>query len=354
MSSAPTVPTVAVPYPELERFCRACTARMGFSTADAETFADVLLAGSLRSLPGQGQGVSRLGTYHERIRSGVIDPAAELEEVRRGPAVALLDAHRASGHVAATRAMELALELAGEAGIGAVGVRDSTHFGVAAYYAERALERGCIGMAYTNAGPEIAPWGASTAVVGTNPWAVAVPTRREWPVVLDMANSTSGKGMIGWHLRTGLPIPDDWGYTATGERTTDPAEAMQGPLFPLGGPKGYALAVIVDALTGVLTGSAFGLDCFGPDHQDVGHLLIAIDIASFTSPEDFTARMDALIEQIVSAPLAPGASAIKLPGQLEWERAQARLRDGVPVDVERLGELRAVAEALDVPALETA
>src|SRR3954454_2748474 len=118
MSSAPTVPTVAVPYPELERFCRRCAARMGFREDDAETFADVLLAGSLRSLPGQGQGVSRIGTYLARIQDGVIDPAARLETVSRGPAVALLDAHRASGHVAATRAMELALDLAGEAGIG--------------------------------------------------------------------------------------------------------------------------------------------------------------------------------------------------------------------------------------------
>jgi LDH2 family malate/lactate/ureidoglycolate dehydrogenase len=129
---------------------------------------------------------------------------------------------------------------------------------------------------------------------------------------------------------------------------------MLGALFPLGGPKGYAMAVIVDALTGVLTGSAFGLDCFGPDHQDVGHLLIAIDIARFTALPDFTARMDALIEQILSAPLAPGAQEIKLPGQIEWERARQRLRDGVPVDSERLDELRAVAEALDVVPLEAA
>jgi LDH2 family malate/lactate/ureidoglycolate dehydrogenase len=327
---------------------------MGFSPADAETFADVLLAGSLRSLPGQGQGVSRIGTYHERIRAGVIDPAAQLETISRGPAVALVDAHRGSGHVAATRAMELALDLAAASGIGAVGVRDSTHFGVAAYYAERALEHGCIGLSFTNAGPEIAPWGASAAVVGTNPWAVAVPTGRAWPVVLDMANSTSGKGMIRWHQRLGLAIPGDWGYTDAGERTTDPAAAMLGPLFPLGGPKGYALAVIVDALTGVLTGSAFGLDCFGPDHQDVGHLLIAIDISRFTPLADFTARMDALIEQIVSAPLAPGAREVKLPGQIEWERALQRRRDGVPIDAERLEELHAAAAALDVAPLEAA
>lgn len=352
MPSAPTVPTVAVPFQHLERFCRAATARMGFEPADASALADVLLAGSLRSLPGQGQGVQRLLSYHQRVREGVIDPRAQLEQVSRGPAVALLDAHRAAGAVAGTRAMDLAMDLAGEQGIGAVGVRDSTHFGVAAYYAELALRRDFIGLSFTNAGPEVAPWGAATAVVGTNPWAVAVPTARPWPVVLDMANSTSGKGMIGWHLKAGLPIPDDWGYTAAGERTTDPAEAMAGALFPLGGPKGYAMAVVVDALTGILTGSAFGLTCFAPDHQDVGHLLIAIDIARFTPVDDFKARMDTLIDQITSAPLAPGADAIKLPGQLEHEREQERRRAGVPIEHERLEELREVARDLAIDELE--
>src|SRR5262249_38450279 len=157
---------------------------------------------------------------------------------------------------------------------------------------------------------------------------------------------------VGWQGGVGLPIADDWAYTEDGERTADPSAAMLGALFPLGGPKGFALAVIVDALTGVLTGSAFGLDCFGPDHQNVGHLLIAIDIERFTPVAEFTARMDALIDQIVSAPLAPGAQAVKLPGQIEWERAQERLRDGVPIDAERLDELRAAADALDVAPLE--
>jgi LDH2 family malate/lactate/ureidoglycolate dehydrogenase len=352
MTITPTVPTVDVPLRALDRFCRAATARMGFSGDDATMLSDVLLAGSLRSLPGQGQGVQRLLSYHERIKEGVIDPAATLETVTRGGAVALLDAHRAAGAVAGTRGMRLAVDIARAQGIGAVGVRDSTHFGVAAYYAELALAHDQIGLAFTNAGPEVAPWGAAKAVVGTNPWAVAVPSGHPWPVVLDMANSTSGKGMIRWHLNAGVPIPDDWGFTATGERTTDPAAAMEGPLFPLGGPKGYALAVIVDALTGVLTGSAFGLDCFGLEHQDVGHLFIAIDIAQFTPVDAFRSRMDALIAQIHSAPLAPGADRVRLPGEIEHERAQLRRRHGVPLEHERIEELRTVARELGVEELE--
>lgn len=352
MSSIPTVPTVAVSLSALERFCRAAADKMGFRPEDARVLTDVLVAGSLRSLPGQGQGVQRLQSYHERVKHGVIDPRAVVEEVRRGPAVALLDAHRAAGSVAGTQAMRLASELAREQGIGAVGVRDSTHFGVAAYYAELALEHDLVGLSFTNAGPEVAPWGAAEAVVGTNPWAVAVPTHKPWPVVLDMANSTSGKGMIRWYLNAGQPIPGDWGFTANGERTTDPAEAMDGPLFPVGGPKGYAMAIVVDALTGILTDSAFGLKCFGLEHQNVGHLMIAIDIARFTPVGDFKRRMDTLIDEIRSARLAPWADAVKLPGEIEYERARERRRDGVPIEHERIEELRQVADELGVDELE--
>ena len=125
---------------------------------------------------------------------------------------------------------------------------------------------------------------------------------------------------------------------------------MSGTLFPsLGGAKGYAMAVIVDAITGVLTGSAFGLDAFGADRQDVGHLMIAIDIARFLPLEEFRARMDALIAQICSSPLAPGADAIYLPGELEHRREVERRRDGVPIANDRLADLRALGDELQVP-----
>ena len=322
---------------------------MGVRPDDAEVFADVLLAGSLRSLPGQGQGIQQLPTYHARIRAGVIDVEARLEVVSRHAGVALADAHRGLGSVSAARAMALAIELAGTQGIGAVGVRDSTHFGVAAYYAMLALPHDFIGIAFSNAGPELAPWGGTQAVVGTNPWAVAVPAGAERPVVLDIANSTSGKGMIGWHLREGRPIPDDWALTADGRRTTDAALGAAGTLFPLGGAKGYGLAVVVDALTGVLTGSAFGLACFGADWQNVGHLLVALDVGAFGPVSEFKERMDALIGQIRASPLAPGVEAIFLPGELEYRRAEERRRDGVPIEAGRFDELVALGAELGVP-----
>ena len=322
---------------------------MGVPSDDAEILADVLVSGSLRSLPGQGQGVQQLPTYYERIKAGVVDVDARFEISSRHGGVALADAHRGLGSVAATRAMSLAVELAAVQGVGAVGVRDSTHFGIAAYYAMLALPHDFIGLAFSNAGPEIAPWGGAQAVVGTNPWAVAVPAGREWPVVLDLANSTAGKGMIGWYLREGRSIPDDWALTAAGERTTDAELGAAGTLFPLGGAKGYGMAVVVDALTGVLTGSAFGLACFGAEWQNVGHLLVALDVSRFGSIAGFKERMDTLISQIRSSRLAPTADAIYLPGELEYRRAEERRQDGVPIEAGRFEALVALGRDLGVP-----
>lgn len=344
-----SIPTVTVSLEVLDRFCREAAARMGLRAADADILADVLVDGSLRSLPGQGQGVQSLPTYHERIRAGVVRTDASFDVVSSDGAVALADAHRAPGSVSATKGMRLAVELAGANGIGAVGIRDSTHFGIAAHYAMLALPHDFIGLAFSNAGPEIAPWGGTEAIVGTNPWAVAVPSGREWPVVLDMANSTAGKGMIRWYLEEGRAIPDDWALTADGLRTTDAAEGLAGTLFPLGGPKGYAMAVVVDALTGVLTGSAFGRSCFGADWQNVGHLLIALDVSRFGPVSAFKDRMDALIAEVRSSPLAPGSDAIFLPGELEARRAEERRRTGVPLEAVRFEALVALGRDLGVP-----
>jgi LDH2 family malate/lactate/ureidoglycolate dehydrogenase len=335
----------------LRRLCHSAAVAAGFSSADADDLTDALVAGSLRSLPGQGQGVQSLAKYIERVRTGVIDAKAKIEEVGGSGATRLLDAHRSHGGIAATRAMRLAVELSASYGVGAVGVRDSTHLGVAGYFAELAAREGCIGLVFTNAGPEIAPWGGTRATVGTNPWAVATPTRLGWPIVLDMANSTSGKGMVRWNQITAQPIPGDWALTADGERTTDPVAALAGTLFPLGGAKGYAMAVIVDLMTGALTGSAVGLDCFGLEHQDVGHLLAAIRIEAFVDLETFLERADVLIAQIRASPLAPSAAPgtrILVPGELEAERRADRVANGVPIPTDRFELLLDLAAELEL------
>ena len=341
------VPTILVPYPLLDRFCRNALPRMGLGQEETTIWADVLLQGALRSLPGQGQGAQRLAEYYGRIKRGEMALGVDLEIVSRGPAVILADARNGLGAVMAARAMDLAIETAAEQGIGAVSVRHSTHFGIAAYYAMQALPHDFIGIVFSNAGPEIAPWGGTRATVGTNPWSVAIPAGTERPIVLDMANSTSGKGMIGWFLQEGRRIPWDWALTANGIRTEDPEEGMKGTLFPLGGAKGFGMAVVVDALTGVLSGSGFGMTPFAdPRAQDVGYLLLALDVSRFMPVSTFKARMDAFIQEIRSSPLAHGADAIYLPGELEYRREEQRKREGVPIEEGRYGALNALAEEL--------
>lgn len=344
--TSPEALAVRVPVSILKALSGQAAVAVGFSAEDAEVFAAALLGGSLRSDPGQGQGVQSLAKYIERAQRGVIDPRAEFEEISRAGATTLLDAHRMHGGIAATRAMSMAIDSARAHGIGAIGVRDSTHLGAAGHYAELAAAAGCIGLVFTNAGPEIAPWGATKPVVGTNPWAIAAPTHEGWPLVLDMANSTSGMGMVRWLQASGKTIPDDWALTADGQRTTDPAQALAGTLFPLGGAKGYAMATMVDVLTGALTDSAVGVDCFGIDHQNVGHLLVAIRISAFVSEETFLAGVERLISQIRESPLAKGSERVLLPGELEAERRRDRLLGGIPIPRERFGSLIDLAREL--------
>jgi len=347
-TNTPRTHTVSIPLDDLWELCETAARAAGFSEADARDLTAALVGGSLRSLPGQGQGVQSLPKYLGRVRSGVIDPRAEIVEIRSTAAGKLLDARRAHGAIAATRAMRLALELAKLQGVGAVGVRDSTHLGAAGYFAELATERQCIGIVFTNAGPEIAPWGATRAIVGTNPWAVAVPSRQGWPIVLDMANSTSGMGMVRWNELIGQPIPDDWALTPDGRRTTDPIAALAGTLFPLGGAKGYAMAVMVDLLTGALTGSAVGVDCFGEAHQNVGHLMLALRIEAFSPLDAFLDRVELLVAQVRSSPAVDSSSPALLPGELEYRRRTERSERGLPIPVDRFEALLEMASELDL------
>jgi LDH2 family malate/lactate/ureidoglycolate dehydrogenase len=342
------VEVTRIPVSRAQTFTEAAAKAMGFSGDESSALSSALMAGSLRSHPGQGQGIQQLPKYLARVRSGVVQPSAALDVKVTGTATAIIDASRAAGSVAATRAMRVAIDLARTAGVGAVGVRDSTHLGVVSHYAMQASDQGLIGLVFTNAGPEIAPWGGTRATVGTNPWGAAVPTSEPWPLVLDMANSTSGKGMVRWYLKAGRSIPDDWVLTPEGQRTTDPAVGLDGPLFPLGGPKGYAMAVLVDALTGVLAGASFGLGCFGEAHQNVGHLVIALDIDRFVGLNTFRQRVGDLIAEIRATELMEGVERVWLPGELEWHRSQDRRANGIPIALEAHSGLLALAKELDL------
>jgi LDH2 family malate/lactate/ureidoglycolate dehydrogenase len=262
--------------------------------------------------------------------------------VKESPALALMDAHNGIGTVAAARAMRLAVAKAKVCGIGQVVVRNSTHYGSSAVHACAAEEAGCIGIAFTNAGPEMAPWGAREGATGTNPWGIAAPTGLGFPAVLDIALTTAGKGMMQWQARQGQKMPRDWALTPEGLETDDPNAAMAGALLGIGQYKGYGLAFMTDVLTGVIGGGGFGLTPYAdPVKLDVSHTLTAIDIEWFMPLAEFRARMDAFAHMTKSRALRPGFSEILIPGEQEARRVARKSAHGVPLEDGVLEDLRA-------------
>ena len=322
---------------------------LGATQTEAEIIADGLLTASLWWHPGQGQGLEKLFRYHRRVNNGGIVPDAPMEWVKDGPSYALLDAAKGFGYVAASRAMERAVEKAKTTGVGMVGVRHSNHFGIAGYHAVQAAKSGLIGWSFTNAKAEMAPWGSAEVVLGTNPWGIAIPRADTHAIVLDMALTMSGKGMMRWYEREGKPMPDNWALTPDGMVTTDPSAAMDGPLLPIGEYKGYGLSLITDVLAGVMTGALFGLSVFQDDQNyDVGHMMLAINPIAFMEQSDFDTRLEQLVAEVKGAKPIDPERPVMLPGEVEFSRMGQRDADGIPVSRETVDGLRDLASELGV------
>lgn len=338
-------------YPELvlRHFTTEMLLALGATSEEAEVVTDGLITASLWWHPAQGQGLDKLFGYYEQIRTGGIVPNAVMAWEREGPSSALLDAAKGFGYVAAHRAMKCAIAKARQTGIAIVGVRQSNHFGIAGYHASLAARQGLIGLAMTNAAAEMAPWGSAKPVLGTNPWGIAIPRREKPAIILDMALTMSGKGMIGWYERAGKSVPDTWALTADGRRTTEPAAAMDGPLLPIGAYKGYGLSLITDVLTGVMTGALFGLSVFqDARHYNVGHALIAIYPEAFMARAEFEERLEQLLADVKAAPAIDPSQPVLFPGEAEHRRMETRRLEGIPVERETVAGLQALAFNLGV------
>ena len=322
---------------------------LGATGEEAEIISDGLMTASQWWHPGQGQGLEKLFRYHRRVKNGGLLPNAPMRWITDGPAYALLDAEKGFGYVAAHRAMRRAVQKAKTTGIAMVGVRHSNHFGIAGYHAMTAAEQGLIGWSFTNAAAEMAPWGSAKAVLGTNPWGIAIPRDNDHAIVLDMALTMSGKGMMRWYEREGRAMPDNWALTPAGEAATDPSAAMDGPMLPIGEYKGYGLSLVTDVLAGVMTGALFGLNVFQDDTNfDVGHMMIAIDPAALLPAADYHRRLAELVRQVKSAPPIDPARPVLLPGEVEFRRMAQRQREGIPVSRETITGLRELAADIGV------
>lgn len=298
-------------------------------------------------------GLSRLPIYLERVNEGLIDPGAEMEFEQSFSAAGILDANNGFGQVAGKKGMEHAVELASTQGIGAVGIRNSQHFGAAGYYCERAVEDEFIGLALTNSEPAMPPWGGYEAFFGTNPIALGVPTGSGSPILIDLSTSIVARGQIIAAAQRGDSIPEGWAVDRDGNATTDPEAALEGAVLPMAGPKGYALALLVDLLSGVLSGAGFG-DRVGSMYDDftrsanVGHFVVALNVEAFLGTDAFLKRVDALRESIKSLNTRPDADEILLPGERRYRTQEERKEKGIPLEEEVIEQLQSLADEVDV------
>jgi LDH2 family malate/lactate/ureidoglycolate dehydrogenase len=327
--------------------------RVGVPPEEARVVADTLVEADLRGV--HSHGVMRLPNYVRRIQAGLAGAKANVVTTAEGPAFAQLDAHNSLGQVAGVQAMDLAVRKARETGVGVVGVAHSTHFGAAAYYAMRAAAAQMIGVAITNTLPLMPPVGGAAPVVGNNPIAYAIPAARHRPVVLDIATSVVARGRIQRAQGRGDPIPLGWGVDRHGAATERPEEVMNGGmLLPVGLHKGFGLAMIFDLLCGPLTGAGWSAGVAGlalPEHnrpQDVGHLFMAMDVGRFRPLLPFLADVDRYIDAVHSAPRASGIERLYVPGEIEFEMADTRRREGIPLDPHVVDGLQELARELSL------
>jgi LDH2 family malate/lactate/ureidoglycolate dehydrogenase len=267
-------------------------------------------------------------------------------------ALVVMDGRDGIGQVLASRAIRDAIRRAKKHGVGVVGLRNSNHFGTAMYYTLMAARAGCIGVLFTNASPAMAPWGGREKRVGNNPWSWAAPAGRHAPMVLDIANTSVARGKIYLARQNGVPIPPGWAINAQGEPTTDPAEALSGIIQPMAGHKGYAISVIMDVLSGILTGSAFGPGVAGPYQPDkrsgAGHLLIALNVAAFQSLTEFNTRIEAMIAGLKGVKLAAGSEEVFYPGEIEARNDAHNRADGLLLPADTVADLTKLAHDMEL------
>jgi len=328
----------------LAAFVSAVYERAGVPAEDASLLADTLVQADLWGH--QSHGVLRTGWYLARLDSGAMNRVTKPRFVTDAGAVAVIDGADGVGQVVARFAAREAIRRAKAHGVGAVAVRDSNHFGTCMYYTRMAAEQGCVMMLTTNGGPAIAPWGGRQKIIGTNPWSVAAPAGRHPPYLMDMANTGVARGKIYLARQRREKIPAGWALDAEGEPTTDPQEAIDGIILPMAGHKGYAIALTVDMLSGVLSGSAFLSAVNGPYKTDLksgaGHFFTAWDIAAFQPLAEFNTRMESWVSEIKSVPRAKGVDEIFYPGEMEAASDRRQREHGIDLPQDTVADLQRI------------
>jgi ureidoglycolate dehydrogenase (NAD+) len=337
---------------ELDAFCVRALRKAGVSAAKARTTSSILVGTD--SFGVFTHGVKCLRGYVRRLRSGGLRAEVSPSIADQGPGWAIVDGHSGLGMVTSTFAMNVAIKKAKAVGIGYAGVRNSCHFGAAGAYALQAARAGLIGIAVSNDKPSVSVPGSRTPVLGSNPFAYAVPSG-DRPIFMDIATSAVAGGKIYQAQIFARPIPANWLIDSDGVPTTDPNGYPETKtLVPMAAHKGYGLALLIEVLSAALTGAALTnrVGSWMADDPSLptnhGAAFIAIDIGSMVTLASFKKNIDRVIGEIRGAPLAKGAKRIFLPGEIEWEKRDHALKHGLELPGDVAASLQGLAADLQM------
>ncbi len=357
---------VRIPVKNLVRFMITALEKMGIPTEDAAIIADVLITSDLWGV--RSHGVAHLKMYHERIKTGLQLPVTNWKVVRETPTTAVVDGGNGMGMVVGTHAMRLAIQKAKQYGLGAVAVRNSSHYGVAGYYPLMAVKEGLVGISVTNAHPSTAPTFGTEPMLGTNPIAVAAPTDEAFPYMYDAATSVIPRGKIEVAARANKPIPAGWVIDAQGNAVTESSQiianmnANQVALLPLGGSgesmgghKGYGLSTFVEIFSAAFQSGAYLSMLHDKDHDGntqflrIGHFFLAINVENFVPLEDFKRSTGNMMRELRASRKAVDQPRIYTAGEKEYYNTLKNQADGIELTPGVQKALHALYSELGMP-----
>ena len=339
----------------LEDFIGSVLRHAGLPAADADTVAGLMAQADLQG--SDGHGVIRLPQYLKRLQAGGINLRPNIRVATERAAMAVVDGDNGMGHLVMSYAAALAIEKARTTGVAWVGTRASNHAGPASLYARMPIEHDMIGLYFAvgNAN-HLPPWGGMEMLLSTNPIAVGIPAGSEPAVVLDMATTVAAYGKVKAKAKRGELMPEGWMIDRQGRPLLDPNRANDGFLLPIGGHKGFGLALIVGLLAGTLQGAAMGRDVvdFNQDHTtptNTGQAILVIDLKAFGEPSDFKYSVDRLVRDIRQSERLPGVERIWLPGEQSHGRRREYAISGIPIAPAVVDELDQLAGQLGLEKL---
>jgi LDH2 family malate/lactate/ureidoglycolate dehydrogenase len=305
---------------------------VGVPREDALLVTNNMIDADLRGLGSHG--ISRLLVYTTRIKDGWVNPKPNIKILHERGGLLHLDGDNGLGAVVGVRAMDMCIDKAVQSGVAVCSVQKANHFGIAWFYTRRAVERDMIGIASSNNPPNMAPWGGRESMIGTNPFSIAVPAHRHKPLVVDMSCSIVARGKLNLAEIENQPIPLGWAIDPQGRPTTNATEGLKGAVLPFGEHKGYGIALIVDVLSGILSGAAFSThvgQLWGNNEsiQDIGLFFQVVDISATGDPRAFKERVDILIDELKACPPAEGVKEVLIPGEIEFAKEEINRKKGL-------------------------